>query len=335
MSPPGAGPEPGDEAPDGVVTSAAVPPHYAAADDAATSCPLPAPMNLLASLLHAEKAWGTWGARDGTALALFTLGHLVFWSQGTWAGGTLIYHAWMFIQFLGMSAFVALVFWSGPAWDTRRTAWIFCARAALFIPPNSRRLVGAPTILQRAASPGARGAVADFLRVTQGTRLLGTMFSAVFLPLPPLLQLGAQAAMLLLSTADFCSTQCLRDPLTQSRMLTVHQYLSTGLQLAFVSPEAARTLEGGVSAEARCRSVVAFTRLTLGILMPLWCVGMPRLRQQHLRRHRIAAVRAVSRAYTAGERVLRRAQGRGRRLGGRVRVAMGGLWLALFWVAVQ
>lgn len=96
-----------------------------------------------------------------------------------------------------------------------------------------------------------------------------------------------------------------------------------------------RALAAGLSDEARCRSVVLFAQLTVGILLPVLTVAMARLprRQRKLQRKAARHGGAAAKAYAAADRGLRRALGR--KLAPPLRLMLHATWLSGCWVASQ
>ena len=88
-----------------------------------------------------------------------------------------------------------------------RHSLVFCAACICHVPPNSRSLGGMAMALQRPASPGTLGALADAAQLLVGTRTLLRAVCGFFLPLPLPLQLVASTMQYLLTRAAYCSTQ--------------------------------------------------------------------------------------------------------------------------------
>eukprot|EP00887_Chlorella_sp_A99_P003872 scaffold11.g3872.t1 len=133
------------------------------------------------------------------------------------------------------------------------------------------QLRGAAQALDRAASPGALGALTDAVRLLIGTRVGLRLLISLILTLPAPLQIIVQIAQVALTRADYCSMPLLRDPLTVERIGRAARVLDILLMGDLPAPATspAAGLDGGVTEAATCRSLIGFLNLVACVILPL------------------------------------------------------------------
>ncbi|KAL4457540.1 hypothetical protein ABPG75_012405 [Micractinium tetrahymenae] len=163
------------------------------------------------------------------------------------------------------------VFW------THRILVLSASRIALYSVPSFRSVgVGSALVLERAAQPGWRGALADLGRVGVGTRLLGLAIGGVLIPASPAVTLAVQLTLLRLTmTPDYCSAALLTDGLMQQRTAAAAaclQYATLPILGALPAAKASRhdagLLHGSAPAGSVCLATVLFLQLAACVIGP-------------------------------------------------------------------
>ncbi|PSC72921.1 hypothetical protein C2E20_3826 [Micractinium conductrix] len=129
----------------------------------------------------------------------------------------------------------------------------------------------ASQLLATPASAGAWGALVDLKTVLLATRTMGTAVIGVVVAMPPLVALFVQSGSTYLASnaAGYCSTQLLRDPLTQARLARFAgtlDLLSLPLSAAVPIPMERAPEE---QAEKTCHALLALLQLLLAVALPL------------------------------------------------------------------
>ncbi|KAL4457539.1 hypothetical protein ABPG75_012404 [Micractinium tetrahymenae] len=177
-----------------------------------------------------------------------------------------------------MSGTVAVFALAFPSLFWRHRILVLSAsRIALYSVPSFRSVgVGSALVLERAAQPGWRGALADLGRVGVGTRALGLALGGVLIPSPPAITLAMQLILLrLTATPDYCSTAMMTDRLTQQRTAALAACLQHAmLPILAVLPTSQSAffdralLHGSAPAGSVCLATVLFLQLAACVIGP-------------------------------------------------------------------
>lgn len=107
------------------------------------------------------------------ALTLFFSGliHVACWVGSTMDSNcTATYHIGAGLQLAALTGLLAAMLATPASFLRMRVYLLLPVKLAMYLPPSSRGLVGVPQVLQREASPGVRGTMADAYRLFVGER---------------------------------------------------------------------------------------------------------------------------------------------------------------------